>query len=162
MKYNQKLPVKVEKQLDAYIERVKAINWFKPQQLDRVAVDRQINLTLEAFGVKAGIEYRVLKTEADWDAAWDAAWGAQDLLASLTPNGEYKKKFPKGNFLQLVELWEMGLYPCGVIGSKFICYVPDVPEASDLIGVEATAACGSHKHMTLDGVEYDLVPHVEA
>ena len=141
-KYNQKLPVKVEKELDQYIERIKKIDWFKPKNLKRVDVDRQINVVLKAFGVEATIEYKSLKTEQDWDAAWDAAWGAAwgaardaardaargtyDLLASLTTKKlGYVKKYPQGNFLQLVNLWEMGLYPCGVIDGKFVCYVPE-------------------------------------
>jgi hypothetical protein len=222
-KYNQELPKNVETALDSYIERIKAINWFKPAGLERKTVDQKIKLTLEAFGVKASIEYRILKTPEDWDAArgaardaardaawdaargaawdaardaaWDAAWGAArgaardaawdaardaardaawdaardaawgaaDLLASLTPNGEYAKKFPKGNFLQLVDIWEMGLYPVGVVDGKFICYVPDVEGlkgffASDGQTDDQPAEC-VHKHIVLDGKEYDLVPH---
>lgn len=30
MKYNQELPKDVEKKLDDYIERIKAIKWFQP------------------------------------------------------------------------------------------------------------------------------------
>ncbi len=175
MKYNQKLPVKVEKGLDAYIERIKGIKWFQPSSdIKRSDVDRQVKVALEAFGVKASIEYRSLKTEEDWDAAWDAArdaawdaawgaawgaardaardaawdaawdaardaawgaardaardaawgaaWGAADELALNLD--DYKKKYPKGNFINLIPLWEVGLYPCGVIEGKFVVYVP--------------------------------------
>src|SRR3990167_5106147 len=81
MKYNQKLPVKVEKQLDAYIERIKTIKWFQPSDdLKKGKVDKQIKIILEAFGVKGSIEYRKLRTAKDWDAAWgaslDASWKA--------------------------------------------------------------------------------------
>ena len=133
MTYGQKLPAKVEKDLDAYIERIKAIKWFKPDpSLKKSDVDTAINASLSAFGVTASIEYRSLRTESDWgaarDAAWDAAWdaardaawGACDLLATHTPT--YKLDTP---FLKLVTLWEMGLYPCGVIDGKFVVYVPD-------------------------------------
>ena len=123
MKYGQELPAKVEKQLDAYIERIKAIKWFQPaDNLDFKKVDKQIRLSLKCFGVEAKIEYRDLKTPSDWDAARDAAWGAEDLLALSLK--DYKKKYPKGNFVNLVPLWEMGLYPCGVLDGKFIVYVP--------------------------------------
>jgi len=64
------------------------------------------------------------------DAAWDAARGAADLLASDLK--DYKKKYPKGNFIQLIPIWELGLYPVGVIDGKFVVYVPpsklDFPE----------------------------------
>ena len=72
--------------------------------------------------------------DAAWDAAQDAAWnaawntardavsGALDLLA-LNLEG-YKKKYPKGNFINLIPFWEMGLYPVGIVNKKFIIYVP--------------------------------------
>ncbi len=37
---------------------------------------------------------------------------------------DYKKKYPKGNFINLIPLWEMGLYPCGMVDGKFIVYIP--------------------------------------
>jgi hypothetical protein len=180
MKYNQKLPKAVELQLDNYIQRIKDIKWFKPSaDLKKEDIEKQVNISLEAFGVKAGIEYRSLKTEKDWDAArdaardaawdaawgaawdaawgaargaaWDAAWGAAwdaawdaargaargaawdaawdaargaaDVLALNLD--EYKKKYPNGNFINLIALWEMGLYPCGVIEGKFVIYIPE-------------------------------------
>ena len=185
-KYNQKLSAKVEKELDDYIERIKAVEWFKPKNLDKANVDKQINVVLKAFGVDASIEYRSLKTANDWDAArgaawgaswdaaWDAAWGASwdaawdaaldaargaardaaldaargaargaardaawgaswgaaDLVAKHTPKTlGYSDKYPNGNFIQLIPLWEAGLYPIGVANGRFICYVPDGGEA---------------------------------
>ena len=139
MKYNQELPTEVEAQLDTYIERIKNIKWFAPSsEIKREDTDKQINIALEAFGVKASIEYRSLKTEKDWDAArnaardaiwdatwdatWDAAWGAVDILALNID--AYKTKYPTGNFIHLIPLWEAGLYPCGVIDGKFVVYVP--------------------------------------
>ena len=64
--------------------------------------------------------------DAAWDAAWDASWGAADVLALNLD--DYKKKYPTGNFIHLIPLWEAGLYPCGVIGGKFIIYVPPVSQ----------------------------------
>lgn len=120
-KYNQKLPKKVEKELDAYIERIKAIKWFKPSaDLKKEDAEKQIDIALEAFGVKASFEWRSLKTEKDWDAAWDAAWGANEVLVKDIK--EYKGKFA---FLSLIPLWEMGLYPIGVINGKFVIYLPE-------------------------------------
>ena len=155
MKYGQELPVEVEAQLDAYIERIKAIKWFQPcADLKKSDIDTQISLALKAFGVEASIEYRALKTPGDcgaardaardaafgaacdaacdaacgaargaaFDAAWGAAWGAADILA-LNLDG-YKAKYPQGNFINLIPLYEAGLYPVGVVGGKFIVYVP--------------------------------------
>ena len=127
-KYNQKLPKEVEVKLDAYIKRIKKIKWFKPEaNLDKEKVERDVKVALEAFGVKASIEYRSLKTVEDWDAARDAArdaaWGAADVLALNIE--EYSKKYPNGNFVLLIPLWEAGLYPCGVINGKFVIYIPE-------------------------------------
>ena len=139
--YGQELPAEVESKLDAYIERVKAIKWFKPSaSIDKSAVEKQVSVVLKAFGVEASLEYRMLKTPQDWDAArdaaWDAArdaardaaWGADDLLAQHTPT--YKNK--SGTFLHLIPLYELGLWPLGVVDGKFIVAVPprslDFPE----------------------------------
>lgn len=142
-KYKQKLPAEVEAQLDTYIERVKAIKWFQPSaDLKRSDIDTQVSVALKAFGVEASIEYRKLSTpddwdaardvawgaardaarDAAWDAAWGAAWGAQDVLALNLE--EYKAKYPNGTFINLIPLYEAGLYPVGVVGGKFIVYVP--------------------------------------
>jgi hypothetical protein len=202
MIYNQELPKEVQKSLDDYLERVKAIKWFKPEGVKRATTDKQIKVALKCFGVEASIEYRALSTPSDWDAAWDAArdaawdaargaawdaargaawdaargaawdaardaardaawdaawdaargaawdaargaaWdaarGATDLLAGLTPEPQrkaYKEKYPDGNFLELIPLWEAGLYPVGVVSGKFVVYVPtDAGDVSDLLG----------------------------
>ncbi len=157
MKYNQKLPAKVEKQLDSYIKRIKAIKWFQPNKdLKREDIDKQINISLEAFGIKAGVEYRTLKTSKDWDAARDAAWdaardaawdaardaarGAADILA-LNLN-DYKTKYPNGNFINLIPLWEAGLYPCGVINGKFVVYIPEEKFALPQFTGKVCPTCG--------------------
>ena len=75
MKYGQELPKNVEADLDAYIERIKNIQWFKPSKdIKSEDIDRQVNVVLEAFGVKASIEYRSIKNSNDLDAAWGSAW----------------------------------------------------------------------------------------
>ena len=130
-KYNQKLPKEVEQRLDNYIERIKKIKWFQPSvDLKKKNVEKQLDIIFETFGIKASIEYRQLKTEKDWDAArdaardaaWDAARGANDLLVQDLE--DYKKKYPKGSFINLIPLWEMGLYPVGIINKKFVIYIP--------------------------------------
>ena len=144
MKYNQELPEAAEKDLNAYIDRLKNIKWFKPDPLlKKETVDTKVKAALSAFGVTASIEYKSLKTSSDyntawdaargaardaaWDAAWgaawdaarDAAWGAADLLATHTQT--YKLNTP---FLKLVDIWELGLYPVGVVNGVFIVYSP--------------------------------------
>ena len=57
--------------------------------------------------------------DAARDAAWGAAWGAEEILVENLK--EYKGKKA---FLILVDIWEMGLYPIGVVDGVFIVYVP--------------------------------------
>ena len=167
-KYGQKLPKNVEQSLDKYIERIKSIKWFQPSStLDKKDVDTKVKACIDAFGVKATVEYRQLKTSNDWDAAWDAArdaawdaardaaWGAALDAARDAARGaawdaawdaardaargaawdaargadetlvkdlkEYKGKFA---FLSLVDIYELGLYPVGVVNGKFLVFVP--------------------------------------
>ena len=143
-KYGQKLPKNVEQSLDKYIERIKSIKWFQPSStLDKKDVDTKVKACIDAFGVKATVEYRQLKTSNDWDAArdaardaawgaawdaardaargaaWDAARGADETLVKDLK--EYKGKFA---FLSLVDIYELGLYPVGVVNGKFLVFVP--------------------------------------
>ena len=53
-----------------------------------------------------------------WAAAWAVAWGAQEVLAQS--KGVYQGT---GAFLKLVDLYELGVYPMGVIDGKFIVYM---------------------------------------
>jgi len=217
MKYNQELPKNVEKQLDDYIERIEAIQWFKVSpDIKREDVDTQVNVALKAFGVEASIEYRSLKTVEDWDAArdvardvardaawdaardaawdvardaaWDAAWGAAWGAASDAARGaawdvardaawdaawgaargasdvlalnldDYKAKYPNGNFINLIPLWEAGLYPCGVIDGKFVVYVPEKErEISQLTGSVSEVITASENYAVVNGKRYKLV-----
>ena len=175
MKYGQKLPKKVEQKLDDYIERIKAIKWFKPaKDIKREDIDNQVNIVLKSFGVEASIEYRSIKREEDWEAAreaareaawsaswsaawdaareasWDAARGACDVLVSDIPS--YQKKYNNGSFRNLIPLWEAGLYPCGVINGKFIVYVPEeeyaIPQLTGSI---------SDNYAVVNGIKYKLI-----
>lgn len=127
-KYKQELPKEVEAKLDAYIERIKEIKWFQPSaDLKRAEIDTKVNVALKAFGVEASIEYRALKTPKDWDAALeaareaarDAAWGANEVLVE-----DLKEYKGKKAFLSLVDIYEMGVYPIGVVDGKFLVYIP--------------------------------------
>lgn len=175
-KYGQELPAEIEAKLDAYVERVRQIKWFRPDpKLDREKAEDHVKLALSAFGVTAEVEWRSLKTVDDWDAAWDAAgdaagdaawvaaWGAAGDAARGAARGAAKGaawdaakgaarvaargaawdaargateivvsdlpaftgKYPNGAFLLLLPLWEMGLYPVGVINGKFVIYQPE-------------------------------------
>ncbi len=65
---------------------------------------------------------------AAWDAARGAARGAQDLLASHTKTYQLKT-----TFVRIVDIWELGMYPCGVIDGKFVVYTPvDFEEESGI------------------------------
>lgn len=55
-----------------------------------------------------------------------AVLGANDILA-LT-NDEYREKYPNGSFVSLVPLLEMGLYPAGTLGGKFVIFVPPLSQ----------------------------------
>ena len=160
----KELPKKVQKRVNDFINHLPKVNWFKPSpSLKKEDVEKQIKFTLECFGVKAGIEYRKLKTKEDWasarDSAWasamDSAWASardsarasawasawastwasawasardsarasQEIL--LEDNEDFKKEYPNGAFKQLLKLWEMGLYPVGILkNKKFVIYVP--------------------------------------
>ena len=143
MDYKQKLPKEVEKKLNNYIQRIEKIKWFQPaKNLKKANIEKQVKVILKAFGVEAKIEYKQLRNQKAWNAAQDAArdvaWGAarnaawnaardaacgvNDILVSDLK--EYKKKYPNGNFINLIPLWEIGLYPVGLINGKFIIYIP--------------------------------------
>ena len=49
MDFKQQLPKKVQERLDAYIERIKKINWFKPAaNLNKAKIKSQVNLICKA------------------------------------------------------------------------------------------------------------------
>jgi len=50
MKYGQELPKEVEARLDAYIDRIKKIEWFKPKaNLDKSEIEKQVSVVLKGF-----------------------------------------------------------------------------------------------------------------
>lgn len=64
--------------------------------------------------------------DADWVATYEtvreAAWGIYDEL--LKYNKQYSDKYPNGSFINLIPLYEMGLYPIGVVDWKFVIAIP--------------------------------------
>jgi len=61
---------------------------------------------------------------AAWGASWDAALGACDIVAFDLQT--YKEKYPNGAFINLIPIWELGLYPIGVVNGKFVIYIPQI------------------------------------
>ena len=153
------LPQEVQERVNNFIDKLPTIPWFKPSKdLKKSDVDKQINFTLECFGIKANIEYKTLKSEEDWtsartsartsawasawdsarasawDSAMDSAWdSARDSARAsseilVEENEDFRKKYPNGAFKQLFKLWEMGLYPVGILEEtgKFTVYVPEI------------------------------------
>lgn len=57
-------------------------------------------------------------------AGHDAEFALADLLA--LNNEDYKDKYSNGNFINILSVWEAGLYPIGIVNGKFIVYVPPV------------------------------------
>jgi hypothetical protein len=75
---------------------------------------------------------------AAWDAARGIAWGAADVL--VTHTSTYNKNAP---FVKMFELWELGVYPVGVVNGAFIVYSPmDFAEKEDAL------------HVVINGVTY--------
>ena len=68
--------------VNSFIENLKTIKWLKPDKnLKKEDIEKQINITLECFWVKAWIEYRELKTQEDYRSARDAARGVTRSVA---------------------------------------------------------------------------------
>jgi len=149
----KKLPKEVQKRVNEFIDHLKDVAWFNPSpDLKKEDVEKQAIFTLKCFGVEALVEYRKLKKKEDWDSArasaldsaWDSAWDSALAFALdsardsawdsarasvevlLEDNKDFKKKYPNGAFKQLFKLWEMGLYPIGILkeNKKFVIYVP--------------------------------------
>ena len=72
---------------------------------------------------------------AAWDVTWGAAKGAARDAARGTENilvmdlPAFKEKYPDGTFINLIPLWEKGLYPVGVVNGNFVVYVPPVTKS---------------------------------
>lgn len=56
------------------------------------------------------------------DAAWDASWGAAETISSDLK--DYKEKYPNGSFINLIPIYEVGLWPVGIVDGEFIIAIP--------------------------------------
>ena len=133
-KINTKNKVNVIKEL----KRIKSIVWFRPQKIpNKVKLQLKINSILSAFKLdfKTEIQLHVLDSPSAWtstrasawDSAWDSAWASARASAWEVVDDLMKKKGYKENpYKLLMDLWEMGLYPIGVLKDKkfHIYYVP--------------------------------------
>ena len=136
------------------IKRIEKIEWFKPQkQPIKAKLQLKIDSILKAFKLdfKAELQINSLKTKKDWASAWASAWdsawdsardsawdsarasawasardSAWDSEFEVVKNLMKKKGYKTNPFKKLLELWEMGLYPIGVLKDKkfHIYYVP--------------------------------------
>ena len=83
---------KAQKRVDAVIERVKKIQWFKPQAtISKKEISFTVDAALSLFHLpKAEVEFKYLNTKSARDAAWDAAWDAQaKRLRQMIEDGEW-------------------------------------------------------------------------
>jgi hypothetical protein len=149
---NKKALVKAQNKVKVFVKRVEKVKWFKPQPtISKKEISLKVGITFNMFKLPtANLEFKFLSSDAAWDeargaawgaardAAWDAAmgaardeawgaardeaWGAEALIVEDLK--AYKKKYPKNPFMPLFELWEMGLYPIGLVKGKFLIYVP--------------------------------------
>ena len=62
--------------------------------------------------------------DTTWNVAQDVTRGVESILVEDLV--DFKNKYPNGTFINLIPLWELGLYPVGVIGGKFVIYVPPI------------------------------------
>ena len=58
------------------------------------------------------------------DSAWDSAWASAEIFC--IDNEDFRKKYPNWAFIQLFKLWEMWLYPVGILKDTktFVIYIP--------------------------------------
>lgn len=122
-------------------KEIDKINWFKPQEPNKVKINLKIKSILKAFNIKGGCEIQLnpLRKKEDWDSARDSAWdsvrvsawvsardSARALEFELVKDLMKKKGYKNNPFRELLGLWKMGLYPIGILKDKkfHIYYVP--------------------------------------
>lgn len=60
----------IQERVNAFIDKIPKINWYRPSKyLKQEDIDKQINIVLECFWIKAWIEYKKLTTQEDWNNA---------------------------------------------------------------------------------------------
>ena len=79
------LPQEVQDRVNAFIDNLPKVKWFNPSpSLKKEDVEKQAKFTLECFGVKAEIEYKILNSEEDWDYARDSAKDISWAIAKVS------------------------------------------------------------------------------
>ncbi len=60
------------------------------------------------------------------DSARASGWVSERAAVEVLILDKIKDKYPHGAFIQLFKLWEMGLYPVGILkeNKKFVIFVP--------------------------------------
>src|SRR3990167_816005 len=134
-----------------YIESIK---WFKPQKkLDKINLKLKINSIIKAFKLdfSCDLEFHKLESYSDWasardsarvsardsawasawDSAWASAWDSARDSAWASAFEVVKdlmkaKGYEKNPFKELLEIWNLGLYPIGLLKDKkfHIYYIP--------------------------------------
>jgi hypothetical protein len=112
---------------DAAWDTARIATWDAARDTARIAAwdaapDTASDATWDAARIATWDAARDTAWDVAWDTARDAARNAEGLIVSDLK--EYKKKYPKVPFIELMALWEMGLYPIGVVNKKFLIYIP--------------------------------------
>lgn len=142
--------IPTKKDVISLVQRIDKIDWFEPQKNPiKAKLQVKVDSVLKAFKLdfKASVEINALHTEKDWDAArgatrdatrdatwdaarsatWDVTWDAAIASEFEVVKDIMKEKGYNGNpFALFLGLWEMGLYPVGVLKDKkfHVYYVP--------------------------------------
>lgn len=98
-----------------------ALITIKRNGLDKIA---------NAFIEKIDVTHPNITKHNGYHQIWSPYWTINqivkrsllDLIAFS--DDEYKRKYPSGNFLNIIDIFEMGLFPVGLINNKFTIYVP--------------------------------------
>ncbi len=80
--------------------------------------------TIKDYDYKNSSDFSRRTRYATGQAKHDVSFALADLLALSSK--DYEEKYPNGNFINILSVWEAGLYPIGMINGKFIVYVPAV------------------------------------
>ena len=123
------------------IKEIDKIEWFKPQEPNKLKIKLVVDSILKAFKIDFQVELQLnpLNKKEDWASvrdsawasAWDSAWdsaraSARASVFELVKDLMKEKGYDKNPFKELLKLWEMGLYPVGILKDKkfHIYYVP--------------------------------------
>ena len=68
-----------------------------------------------------------------------------------------REKKPKGNFVNLIPLWEAGLYPCGVIDGKFVVYVLEEKQSIPQLTGKTETIGTLPEIIEINGVKYKRI-----